>query len=92
MASPAARLGVRQAYRAERAAATPKPPRTPLTIRAAQWAARRLPAWPALRRVVLVLAGFGLLVAAAWQVSLTLGLVAAGVSLLVVEALSGGDR
>jgi hypothetical protein len=92
MATPAARLDLRQVFREERAAAAARPPRIPLTVRAARAAARLLPRWTTIRTAVLSLAGFGLLTAAAWQISHTLGLTAAGVSLLILEALSGGDR
>ncbi|WP_049562226.1 hypothetical protein [Nonomuraea sp. SBT364] len=94
MATPATapRVGFRQAFRTERAAATPRPPRTPLAVRAARWLARRLPAWPAIRTLLLSVAGFGMLTAAAWTLHVAAGLAVGGVSLLVLEALSGGDR
>lgn len=81
-----------EAFRSERAAATPKPARTPLTVRAARWAARRLPRWQAARTATLSVSGFGLISAAAWHLHTVAGLAAAGVSLLILEALSGGER
>jgi len=92
MAFPA--ISARQAFRAGRAAkaVTPRPPRTPLTVRAARWLARRLPAWHAVRTLLLSVAGFGMLTAAAWMLHVAAGLAAGGVSLLVLEALSGSDR
>lgn len=92
MATPA--ITARQAFHAERQAraGTPRPPRTPLTVRAARLAARVLPRWSTIRTATLSASGFGLLTAAAWQVHTVAGLAAAGISLLVLEALSGGDR
>lgn len=43
----------------------------------------------ALRRIVLTIGGFTLLVAAAWTVAIPLGLAVAGGCLLVLEYLSG---
>lgn len=43
----------------------------------------------AARSNILILAGFGCLVAAAWVVGLVFGLVALGLALLIVEYLSG---
>ncbi len=82
------------AFTAERATAAAKPrrPRVPLTVRAARAAARLLPRWAAIRTLVLSVAGLGLLTAAAWTLHLAAGLAVAGVSLLILEALSGGDR
>jgi len=48
--------------------------------------------WAAARTPVLALAGFGCLSAAAWAVAMPLGLAAAGVSLLLLEVLSGDDK
>lgn len=92
MATPAARLTLRQAYRAERAVATPRPPRTPLTIRAAQWAAKHLPRWSTIRTAVLSTAGFGCLTAAAWLLHIVAGLAVLGISFFLLEALSKGER
>lgn len=80
---------VRAAYRDERTARVTRPPRTPLLVRAARFAARAVPTWRKLRTTTLALAGFGCLTAAAWTVALPLGLAAAGVSVLLVEFLSG---
>lgn len=80
------------AYRAERADRRPRPARTPLLVRAARLAARTLPTWRRARTAALSLAGFGLLTAAAWTIALPLGLAAAGVSVLLIEYLTGGDR
>lgn len=83
-----------EAFHTERAAAarTPRAPRIPLTVRAARWLARRLPTWAALRTLLLSLAGFGMLTAAAWTLHVAAGLAVGGVSLLILESLSGSDR
>lgn len=80
------------AFRTERAAATPRPPRAPFTVRAARWTARHLPRWQTIRTATLSGGGFGLLTAAAWHLHTAAGLTAAGVSLLILEALTGGER
>lgn len=66
--------------------------RTALLVVLARWAARLLVALPRLRTALLAIGGFGLLSAAAWMVAVPLGLATAGVSLLVLEYLSGEDR
>lgn len=81
----------RASFREERAARRPRTPRTPLLVRAARLAARTLPRWKQLRTATLSVAGFGCLTAAAWTVALPLGLAAAGVSVLLIEYLTG-DR
>lgn len=78
-------------FRSVRADARPKKPRTPITIRLARAAAKALPRWSALRRVGLVLGGFGALDYAAWQVNQIAGCAAIGISLLIIDALSGAD-
>lgn len=82
------------AFTTERQAAAtkPRPPRTPLTIRAARAAARLLPRWATIRTATLSAGGFGLLTTAAWHLHTVAGLATAGVSLLILEALSGGER
>jgi hypothetical protein len=60
----------------------------PRRIRATltRWAARA-------RRPLLTLAGFGALTASAWTwLGLSAGLAAAGLSCLLIELLSGGER
>jgi hypothetical protein len=61
-------------------------------VRAARIAARVLPRWKQARTVVLSVAGFGCLSAAAWTVAMPLGLAAAGLSVLLIEYLAGGDQ
>lgn len=87
-------IAARQAWRAERAARQQqdRTPRIPLTVRAARLLARVLPRWAVLRTLVLSLAGFGCLTYAAFQWTPIAGWIAAGVSCLAIEALSGGER
>jgi hypothetical protein len=82
------------AFRVERRTrtATVRPPRTPYTVRAARWLARRLPSWAAIRTATLSTTGFGLITAGAWQLHTVAGLITGGVCVLIVEALSGGER
>lgn len=86
--------GFMDAFRVERRARTAavRPPRIPYTVRAARWLARRLPSWAALRTLLLSVAGFGMLTAAAWTLHLAAGLAVGGISLLILESLSGGER
>jgi hypothetical protein len=91
MATPAA-SSFRQAFTSERQAAAARPLRTPLTIRAARRLARILPRWSTIRTATLSVSGFGLITAAAWHLHTVAGLATAGVSLLILEALSGGER
>lgn len=77
------------AFRAQRAVANPKRNRTPLLAHLGRLAARALPSWQGLRTFTLSLAGFGALTAAAWTIALPAGLAAAGVSLLLLEYLTG---
>lgn len=63
-------------------------PRTPLLERVARRAARVLPTVAAARTILLSLAGFGLLTAAAWSLATWAGLATAGTSLLIIEYLT----
>lgn len=47
--------------------------------------------WHTARTAALSVAGFGCLTAAAWTLHTAAGLTAAGLSLLALEALSGGE-
>lgn len=79
------------AGRASRRAA--RSSRTPMLIILIRWLASVLPSWPTVRRVVMQLAAFGFLDYAAWTwKGAILGCVAVGVSLFVIEALSGGQE
>lgn len=69
-----------------------RPPRTPLLTVLGRAAGRLLPSWRTIRTATLSLAGFGCLTAAAWTVHLAAGLAVAGVSLLLVEWLTGDGR
>jgi hypothetical protein len=66
--------------------------RTPVLVRTAMWAARTLPTWSRVRTSVMALAGFGFLDYAAWQLNPIGGCAAVGVSLLILEALSGDGK
>lgn len=86
-----------EAFTAERARRNARPARTrtPILVLLGRvlavlgaFAGRKLPRWPTVRRAVLTIGGLALLVAAAWMVALPLGLLAAGVSLLILEALT----
>jgi hypothetical protein len=65
--------------------------RTPVLTLVGRIAARAVVALPRLRTTALSLGGFGCLVAAAWMVAVPAGLAAAGLSLLVLEYLSGEE-
>lgn len=79
---------LRAAKRPEQADATP---RTPLAARARRVAARALPRLAGLRTAALTTAGFATIDAGVWQINHIAGTIAAGVSLLLLEALSGGE-
>ena len=55
---------------------------------ARRWSAR----WSRLRTTVLTIVGFSFLVAAAFTIGVTVGLVAAGAAVLLLEVLGGEDR
>jgi hypothetical protein len=78
------------AYRAARLSAKPRKPRVPLAVRLGRAAAKALPRLAALRRTVLVLAGFGAIDYSLWTVAHAAGYAAAGVSLLLIDWLAGG--
>jgi hydrogenase/urease accessory protein HupE len=63
--------------------------RTPVLVHLGRLAAKMMVALPRARTVAMSVGGFGCLVAAAWTVAVPAGLAAAGVSLLVLEYLSG---
>jgi hypothetical protein len=80
-----------EAFRAGREQRAARPPRTPLVVKAARAAGRVLPTWRRVRTATLQVTAFGLIDWAAFEWHLIPGLVATGVSLLVLEAL-GGER
>ena len=73
----------------EARAARPTSSRTPLTIRAARWAARVLPTWQRARSAVMQTGGCAAIDAGLFQVHSVAGWIGVGVSLFVLEALSG---
>lgn len=80
------------AYSTERAATKPRRERTPLLVRMGRFAARVLPRWETIRTFTLSAAGFGCLTAAAWTLHTAAGLAVAGVSLLLIEYLTGDGK
>lgn len=82
-----------QAYKAARANRPPRQQRPPILATLGRLLGRLLPTWAAVRTLVLSLAGFGLLVTAAFTLHVAAGLAASGVCLLVLEYLtsSGGS-
>lgn len=81
-----------QAWTAGRAARATRRPRTPLLAHAGRALGRILPTWDGIRRVTLSLSGFGSISYAAWTVNEAAGYAAAGLSLLILEWLTGSDR
>lgn len=81
-----------QRERTARAARRRAPGRVSLLMMLVAWVARVLPAWPRVRTAVMQIGGFAAITFGVWSASHVWGYVAAGVSLLVLEALSGsGD-
>jgi hypothetical protein len=80
------------AFHNERATRRPRAPRTPIAVRLGRLAAKTLPRFAALRRTVMITAGFGALSYAAYEVAHPAGIAAAGVSLLLLDWLSGSDQ
>jgi hypothetical protein len=80
------------AFSAARAAKAARRPRVSLLVRAGRAIGRALPTWAGIRRFTLSVGGFSALSYAAWTVTEPLGYAAAGLSLLILEALTGSDR
>ena len=79
-----------QAFAAERQPKRTRT-RTPMLVSLGRFAGRHLPRWQTVRSLVLQVGGLGSLDYAAFQWNVIAGFVAAGVSLLVLEYLMGGD-
>jgi hypothetical protein len=81
------------AYRAERAekARKPRNKRTPLLVKAGRLAARHVPSWKRARTAVLQVSAFGCIDYGLFEWHTIAGLIGTGVSLLILETLSGGD-
>jgi len=76
-----------------RAARRERPARVSVVRLMVAWLARVLPAWPRVRTTVMQLGAFGFLDYAAWHwKGAVLGCVAIGVSLFVLEALTGEPK
>ena len=63
-----------------------------MVVTVARFAGRRMPRWTQVRTAVLQVAGLGLLTLAAFQLATWAGFAAAGLSVLVLEALTGPSR
>lgn len=81
-------MTVIEAYRLARTQKVRKP-RESLVLRLARSLGERLPELSQVRTVVLQVSGIGLIDYSAYRLSTTLGVLAVGVSLFVIEALSG---
>jgi hypothetical protein len=81
---------VGMAWRAARAS-RPARQRASMVMALVAWMARVLPAWPRVRTAVMQVGGFIAIDYGVWSASHIWGYVAAGVSLLVLEALSGSS-
>ena len=79
------------AYRAERAIPRARKPRTPVLARLGATLGRRAPRWPAVRTFTLTAGGLGLMDTAAFQFALWAGLLATGLSLLVLDWKMSGE-
>ena len=77
--------GFTTAYRAERAIPRQRKPRTPILVRLGRVAGRYAPHWPTLRSFALTATGLGLIDTAAFHYALWAGLVATGVSVLILD-------
>lgn len=83
-------LGV--AWAQARAQRPARPARTPVLLLLVAWVGAHLPAWAKVRTTIMQLTAFGFLDYAAFQHSVIAGCVAVGVSLLILEALSGDTK
>lgn len=84
------------AYRAERAekARKPRKKRTPLLVRAGQFAARCAPTWQRVRSTVLQVSAFGVIDYGLFEWHPIAGFIGTGVSLLLLDtaATLGGEE
>jgi hypothetical protein len=80
---------LRDAYRSERAVTIPKTPRTPVLIMIGTAAARLAGRWSQVRTAMLSIPGFGLISYGGYQAYHPAGYAIAGLSLLVLEWMSG---
>jgi hypothetical protein len=79
-----------EAYRLARTQKVRKP-RESMTLRLARFAATKLPRWSDVRTGVLQVTGLGCIDYAAWTLHTSLGVLAVGISLFIIEALTGGE-
>lgn len=80
------------AYRAERATARPRKHRKPLLTHVGRALGRLLPTWDAVRAFTLSVGGLAAFTAGAFQFATSTGWIALGLSLLVLEYLTGGGE
>jgi hypothetical protein len=85
----AAMTSMTEAWAGARAARRVRPARTPILLVLVRFFASVLPSWPKVRTTVMQVAAFGFLSYAVWGWSHLLGYAAIGVSLFILEALSG---
>lgn len=66
--------------------------RSPLSLKLVTWAGRVLPTWKKVRSSVLTLAAYSFVNYGIFQINLIAGFIAVGISLFLIDALSGGDK
>ena len=81
-------MAVIDSYRLARSQRTPKP-RKSYVKALASWLGERLPGWNQVRTGILQVSGLGCVDFAAYRFNVTLGILAIGVSLFILEALGG---
>jgi len=84
--------GFTTAYRAERATPRARAHRTPISVRLGRAAGRLIPNWAEFRSLVLTAGGLGLVDTAGFRYSLIVGLIATGISALVLDWKLGGTE
>ena len=83
-------MTVIEAYRLARTQKVRKP-RESVTLRLVRFAAKKLPRWSDVRTGVLQVTGLGCIDYTAWTLHTSLGVLAVGISLFIIEALTGGE-
>lgn len=81
-------MTVIESFRLARSVRTPKPRKSVVKAFAA-YLGRKLPGWTQVRTTVLQISGIGCIDFAAFQWSTMIGFFAVGISLFILEALSG---
>lgn len=83
---------VQEAWKSARAARPARRRRTPLLLAFAGWAGRKLPTWKKARTGIMQWGAFAAIDTGLFGWHWIAGAVGIGVSLLVLEALGGGER